>query len=77
MITFKYAEIAADDKTTIHVEAATSAETIGAVVAAFKEFLHHVGYHADNIAAVTYDDTVERQELPMQMELFPEEETHS
>ena len=73
MITFKYNTIAADDRTEIAVEAVSNAETIGAVVAAFKEFLHHVGYHADNIAAVTYDDSVERQELPEELELFPED----
>ena len=73
MITFKYNTIATDDRTTIAVEAVSNAETIGAVVMAFKEFLHHVGYHADNIAAITYDDLVERQELPEQLELFPED----
>lgn len=73
MITFKYNTIACDDRTTITVDAVSNAETIGAVVAAFKQFLLHVGYHFDNVSAITYDDGVERQELPEQLELFPED----
>lgn len=73
MITFKYQEIAADDRTVIVVEATSNAEHIGGVVRAFKEFLRHVGYHADNVEAIKYDDNVEREGLPEQLELFPED----
>ncbi len=72
MITFKYT----DGKTCI--DTCTAAEHMKAVVEDFKKFLHHVGYHYDNIEAITYDydDREARQGLPQQMDWIRDELSH-
>ncbi len=64
MITFKYTDEYAPDGAVVNVELRSGAQTIGAVVEDFKRFLRHAGYHDDNVDAVTYNDSVEHQELP-------------
>ncbi len=63
MITFNYT----DGQTC--VATTTNAEHMKAVVDDFKTFLRHVGFHADNVDCVVYQDIhEERQALPEQLD---------
>ena len=51
----------------VTLEVRSGADHIEKVLEDFKQFLHHVGYHADNIDAISYDKDESRQ--PLQLEL--------
>lgn len=59
------------------IEVSTNHEHLEGVVEGFKTFLIHMGHHPDNVERVVLQGPEKRQGLPMQMELFPEDETHS
>lgn len=65
MITFLYTDTGGQ----VTLEVRSRGEHIERVLDDFKTFLMHIGYHQDNIDAVTYDKGEERQALPVQLEL--------
>ena len=76
MITFNYSASLGN----VTLEVRSRAEHLGALVADFKQFLHHVGYHPDNIDEVSYTPgggASQQAALPQQLDLFPEDETRS
>ena len=57
----------------VTLEVRSGAEHIEKVLEDFKQFLHHVGYHADNVNAITYDRGEEHSGL--QLDMFKDAES--
>ncbi len=73
MITFKYTDEHYGTDS-VSLEVTTTHEHLEGVVEAFKTFLSHVGHHPKNVERVTLVGPEERQGIPVQLELFPEDE---
>ncbi len=61
------------DEQDVTVTVSTHLEHLEGVVEAFKTFLHHVGHHPTNIERIVLQGPEERQGLPQQLELFPDD----
>ncbi len=72
MITFKYIDEQYGTDA-VSLEVTTTHAHIDGVVEAFKTFLTYMAHHPDNVARVTLVGPEERQGLPTQLELFPDD----
>ncbi len=73
MITFKLAEEHYDTDN-VNVEVTTLHQHLEGVLEAFKTFLVHVGHHPTNIERIVLQGPEERQGLPVQLDLFDDED---